>query len=65
MRNARFGHGDFLRRDISVLLVGLPSRYSYAATNLDSTLYGIILTAVSVPVFLLLKRMRQLGGGSS
>ena len=36
-----------------------------AATNLDSTLYGVILTAVSVPVYLLLKRLRQLGEGSS
>jgi APA family basic amino acid/polyamine antiporter len=35
-----------------------------AATNLDSTLYGVILTVLSIPVYLLLKRMRRLGGTS-
>ena len=33
-----------------------------AVTNPDSTLYGAILTAVSIPVYLLLKRRRHLGG---
>ena len=32
-----------------------------AVTNPDSTLYGVILTAISVPVYLYLKRRRQLG----
>jgi len=36
-----------------------------SATNLDSTLYGIILAALSVPVYLLLKRHRRLGEVSS
>ena len=32
-----------------------------AVTNPDSTLYGVILTVISVPVYLYLKRRRQLG----
>jgi len=36
-----------------------------AATNLDSTMYGLILTAISVPVYLFLKRHRQLGEAST
>ena len=36
-----------------------------SATNLDSTMYGLILTAISVPVYLFLKRHRQLGKTST
>jgi len=36
-----------------------------SATNPDSTMYGLILTAISVPVYLFLKRHRQLGEASS
>lgn len=32
-----------------------------AITNLDSTLYGAVLTAISIPVYLFLKRRRHLG----
>lgn len=36
-----------------------------AVTNPDSTLYGVILTAISVPVYLFLKRHRRLGEAST
>jgi APA family basic amino acid/polyamine antiporter len=30
-----------------------------AATNLDSTVYGLVLTAISIPVYLILRRWRN------
>ncbi|MEJ2127429.1 MAG: APC family permease [Woeseiaceae bacterium] len=36
-----------------------------AATNLDSTIYGLVLTAISIPVYQFLKRHRHLGTTTS